>query len=101
VVLGCPKLDDLEAHIQRLADILEGARPRSLTVVHMEVPCCHGFVFAAEKAIEMSGVNLPLYQIMVGRNGEILRQEEIVSGRMAQPASAPDDARLDRSCPHG
>ncbi len=101
VAIGCPKLDDLEAHIQRLADILQGARPRSLTTVFMEVPCCHGFLYAAEEAIQRSGVDLPLYQIMIGRNGEILRQEEVFSGKMAQSASAPVGARSEGSCPHG
>jgi len=78
VAIGCPKLDDLDAHINRLAEILEGAKPKSLTVVHMEVPCCRGFIYAAEKAIEKSGVNLPLRRIMIGIKGEILEQEELV-----------------------
>ncbi|HOO44730.1 MAG TPA: 4Fe-4S binding protein, partial [Deltaproteobacteria bacterium] len=44
VAMGCPKLDNLEAHIIRLSEILERAVPRSLTVVHMEVPCCRAFL---------------------------------------------------------
>ena len=59
-------------------EILEGAKPRSLTVLYMEVPCCRGFVYAAEKAIEKSGVNLPLRRIMIGVKGDILEQEELV-----------------------
>jgi Pyruvate/2-oxoacid:ferredoxin oxidoreductase delta subunit len=74
VALGCPKLDDLEAHITRLAEILKVAHPRSLTVVHMEVPCCRGFVFAAEEALKRSGVSLPLSRIMISRNGDILEE---------------------------
>jgi len=81
VAIGCPKLDDLEAHIERLAEILKGARPRSLTVVHMEVPCCRGFLYAAEKAIEKSGVDVPLGRIQVGIKGEIQEREEPVAGR--------------------
>lgn len=77
IAIGCPKLDDLDAHIERLADILEGARPRSLTVAHMEVPCCHGFVYAAEKAIERAGVDVPLKKIMIGRAGDILEEVEL------------------------
>ncbi|MFH1538456.1 MAG: 4Fe-4S dicluster domain-containing protein [bacterium] len=75
VAMGCPKLDDLEAHIERLADIIEGAELRSLTVAHMEVPCCHGFMHAAEQAIERAGVNIPLRRIVIGRRGEILKEE--------------------------
>ena len=77
IAIGCPKLDDLDAHINRLAQILEGAQPKSLTVVHMEVPCCRGFVHAAMKAIELSGIDLPLHRIMIGIQGEILEEETI------------------------
>jgi len=77
IAIGCPKLDDLDAHIHRLTQILKGAAPKSLTVVHMEVPCCRGFVHAATKAIELSGINLPLRRIMVGIHGEILERETI------------------------
>lgn len=88
VALGCPKLDDLEAHISRLAEILKGARPRSLTVVHMEVPCCHGFVYAAEKAIRLSGAEIPLRRVQIGINGEIMEEENLGGGQVAEGAGA-------------
>ena len=77
VAMGCPKLDDLDAHIERLADILAGARPRSLTVVHMEVPCCGAFVSAAHRAIELAGVDIALGRIIISREGDILKQENL------------------------
>jgi len=77
VAMGCPKLDNLEEHIAKLTQILETAQLKSLTVVHMEVPCCKGFVYAAEKAIEQAGVDLPLGTIIIGRTGEILSREEV------------------------
>jgi ferredoxin len=76
VACGCPKLDNLEEHIERLTEILIGAHPRSLTVVYMEVPCCGGFVFAGEKAIEASGLDIPLKLIKIGRKGELLQNEQ-------------------------
>lgn len=75
VAMGCPKLDDLQAHIERLSEIIRLAKPGSITVVHMEVPCCRGFVYAAQKAIEQAGVEVPLGRLMVGRSGEILEAE--------------------------
>lgn len=81
VALGCPKFDDLEAHIERLADILVGAHPKSLTVVYMEVPCCRGFVYAAEQAIERAGIYIPFRRIMIGRTGDILEEEELSPGQ--------------------
>ncbi|MBN2297744.1 MAG: 4Fe-4S binding protein [Deltaproteobacteria bacterium] len=74
VAMGCPKLDNLEAHIQRLAEILKGALLKSLTVVHMEVPCCKAFVSAAHEAIRRSGVNVPLNYIIIGRDGTIMKE---------------------------
>jgi ferredoxin len=77
IAIGCPKLDDLEAHIERLVQILAGAQPNSLTVVHMEVPCCSGFLYAATEAIERSGVKVPLKRIIISRSGEVLTDEEL------------------------
>ncbi|HHO75829.1 MAG TPA: 4Fe-4S ferredoxin [Deltaproteobacteria bacterium] len=72
VAMGCPKLDDLEAHIVRLAEILKGAFLKSLTVVHMEVPCCRAFLSAAREAIRRSGIDVPLKYIVIGRSGTII-----------------------------
>jgi Pyruvate/2-oxoacid:ferredoxin oxidoreductase delta subunit len=78
IAIGCPKLDNIETHIDRLAQILTEARPKSLTIVHMEVPCCSRFLYAATKAIERSTVKLPSKRIIIGRSGDILADEELV-----------------------
>jgi hypothetical protein len=77
VAIACPKLDDIEKHIQRLADILSQATPRELTIVHMEVPCCTGLVHAALKAADLAGVHIPIKHIIISRRGEIQAEEEI------------------------
>jgi len=38
IAIACPKLDDTGAYVQKIADILTTGKPKSLTVVHMEVP---------------------------------------------------------------
>ena len=76
VVMACPKFDDLEGQINRLAAILEASHPKSLAVVIMEVPCCRGLLFAAEKAIELSGVNVPLTRMVIGRDGKIVGSKQ-------------------------
>jgi ferredoxin len=81
IALACPKLDDAQAHIRKLAAVLAEAQPRSLSVVHMEVPCCHGLMFVAQKAVEMAGVNTPIKAIVVGRDGKV--QEDPGMLRMA------------------
>jgi ferredoxin len=72
VLMACPKLDDFEAHLAKLTSILEHTRIKSLTVVHMEVPCCAGLTYMARKAIAASGQDVPLKEITVGVRGDVL-----------------------------
>jgi NAD-dependent dihydropyrimidine dehydrogenase PreA subunit len=72
VVIGCPKLDDGRAYVGKLADIFRQSAPKSLTVVHMEVPCCTNLMRIAAEAIEISGVALPLDEITISRRGQIV-----------------------------
>jgi len=76
VAMGCPKLDNVEAHVQRLAEIIRHSSLKSLTVAHMEVPCCHGFVRVAQEALKRSGVSLPLGRLEIGRDGRVLGGQE-------------------------
>ena len=70
LVIACPKLDNFEAHLRKLTEILRHAEPKSLTVVHMEVPCCFGLVHMAKQAILASGKDIPLKEIMIGIKGD-------------------------------
>ena len=72
LLVACPKLDDFPAHQQKLTDILAQSDVRSLTVVHMEVPCCSGLLHMAREAIKASGKNIPLKEVTIGVRGEIL-----------------------------
>lgn len=74
VAMGCPKLDNLDAHIERLTEIVRKGGIRGLTVVHMEVPCCSGFVHAAQAAVQRAGSDIPVRHIMIARGGEIVEQ---------------------------
>ncbi len=84
VAIACPKLDDVEKHISRLAEILAQATPKTLTVVHMEVPCCTGLVHVAIEALKRSGVNIPMKHTVISRGGEILAEEAIRNSKHAQ-----------------
>lgn len=71
LLIACPKLDDVEAHLEKLTQIVAQSGLRSLTVARMEVPCCGGLVFLAKKAIEASGRKIPLNAITIGVQGDI------------------------------
>ena len=70
LVIACPKLDNFEAHLRKLTEILRHSEPSSLTVVHMEVPCCFGLVHMAQQAILASGKNIPFKEITIGVKGD-------------------------------
>jgi ferredoxin len=70
LLIACPKLDDFQAHLNKLTEILLRADLKSLTVVHMEVPCCSGLVYMAKQAILNSGKNVPLREITIGVKGD-------------------------------
>lgn len=73
VVIGCPKLDNAKAYIEKLAAMLTQSAVQSLTVVHMEVPCCTNLVWIANEAIALAGRQLPLHEITISRSGAIRR----------------------------
>ena len=75
VAIACPKFTDLDQTIGRLAAVIRDGGIGSLTVVHIEVPCCRGLVYAAERAVERAGVEIELTRIKVGRDGQVLEDE--------------------------
>jgi len=72
VVIGCPKFDDARAYAQKLTEILQQNNIASVTVVHMEVPCCTGLKWAVNKALEGSGKQIPTKEYEVKIGGEIV-----------------------------
>jgi NAD-dependent dihydropyrimidine dehydrogenase PreA subunit len=70
LLIGCPKLDDGQAYLQKLTAILTQNDIRSLTVLHMEVPCCSGLIMLARQAIAASGKSVPLETVRIGVQGE-------------------------------
>lgn len=79
VLLGCPKFDDVNEYVQRFADIFAAAEIRKVTVVDMEVPCCSALPRIVHKGMEMSGKNIPMEEVVIARNGDILRKHSKAS----------------------
>jgi len=74
LVIGCPKLDDVEAYVEKLAEILRVNDVASIDVAYMEVPCCFGLVRLVRTALADSGKDIPLHLIKIGIGGEILER---------------------------
>jgi len=71
LLVACPKLDDFQAHLKKLTDILSRSFVKSLTVVHMEVPCCSGLVHMVKQAMQLAGKDIPLKEVTIGIKGDM------------------------------
>lgn len=72
VVVGCPKLDDVEDYIRRLTELLENNDVPEIVVAHMEVPCCFGMRHIIESALKDSERKVPVRVVTMTVKGEIL-----------------------------
>jgi NAD-dependent dihydropyrimidine dehydrogenase PreA subunit len=71
LLVACPKLDNYEAHLAKLSEILRQSDVKSLTVLRMEVPCCAGLTRMAMQAILSSDKDIPFKESIIGTRGEI------------------------------
>jgi len=72
LVIACPKLDETEGYVEKLAELIKRNGLKSLTVAIMTVPCCSGLERIVRLAVEMSGVRLEVKKIVVGLDGRIV-----------------------------
>jgi Fe-S-cluster-containing hydrogenase component 2 len=77
IILGCPKLDDSEFYIEKLAAILKANKLNSLTVIHMEVPCCSGLTHIARQAISKNKIEMSFEDVTIDLQGNVSRTETI------------------------
>ena len=70
VLIGCPKLDDAGAYIDKISEIVRAGKPRSIKVVRMEVPCCGGIVEIVKQAIKKAGEVLPFEVVTITIDGK-------------------------------
>jgi Pyruvate/2-oxoacid:ferredoxin oxidoreductase delta subunit len=72
VIIFCPKLDsDIDGYIAKLAEIFSRHAIKSITVVHMEVPCCGGVRYVVDQARERSGKKIPVMERTITIQGGI------------------------------
>jgi len=71
LVIGCPKLDEGDLYTEKLAEIFKANNLKSVTVAHMEVPCCFGLNHIVSEAMKLSGKKIPVKEITIGIQGDI------------------------------
>ncbi|MFC1866367.1 ATP-binding protein [Chloroflexota bacterium] len=72
ILIACPKLDDFNFHLAKLAEILRQQTVKSIHVIRMEVPCCSGLKRMAEMAVESSGKKIPVQESIISIGGKVL-----------------------------
>ncbi|EJG07646.1 4Fe-4S ferredoxin iron-sulfur binding domain-containing protein [Methanofollis liminatans DSM 4140] len=78
LLLFCPKLDaDIEGYVAKLAEIFSRHTIRSVTVLHMEVPCCGGVRHVVDRALQRSGKAVPVEDRTIMITGRVAAEGEV------------------------
>lgn len=69
LVIACPKLDETEGYVEKLAALIRQNDLRSLTVAIMTVPCCSGLYQIVEEAVAQSGTKIKIQKKVIHIDG--------------------------------
>jgi len=73
LIILCPKLDKtIDQYVDKLAEIFEKQAIKSITIVHMEVPCCSGIEVIVKRALEKAQKNIIIKDYTISINGDIV-----------------------------
>jgi len=72
LVIACPKLDETQGYVEKLAALIRDNELASLTVAIMTVPCCSGLERIVRAAVELSGVRIEVNKVVVGIDGRVV-----------------------------
>ncbi len=76
LAIACPKLDQGQnIYLEKLTKLIDDSTINTLTVTIMEVPCCGGLLQIARTAIQNAKRNIPLKLIIIGIDGNIIKEE--------------------------
>ncbi|MBS4031438.1 MAG: 4Fe-4S binding protein [Clostridiales bacterium] len=79
VAVGCPKLDDAMAYVDKLAEMIRVNDFKSITVAHMEVPCCSGLISVVREALKRSGKNVPVETVKITLDGTANEKQQLTA----------------------
>jgi NAD-dependent dihydropyrimidine dehydrogenase PreA subunit len=72
LIIFCPKLDGAtDLYIDKLTEIFKNNTIKSVTVLHMEVPCCFGTTQVVEEALKRSGKKIAMKDYTISIKGKI------------------------------
>jgi len=77
LLVGCPKLDNTQVYVEKLSHMFKENNINSVSVVHMEVPCCTGLVQLVQEALRQSGASIPTTLYRVGIKGDFVEERTL------------------------
>ncbi|NLZ17574.1 MAG: 4Fe-4S ferredoxin [Desulfobulbaceae bacterium] len=77
VMMGCPKFDDQELYVERFTEIFKTRKLKSLTILIMEVPCCHSMLQIIKRALDAAKPSFPVQYAVVSLQGEIQERQSL------------------------
>ncbi len=75
VVIGCPKFDDIQFYMERFNEYVTESKIKSISVVHMEVPCCHALSRAVKAVMDGLGNPIPAKRYVISLDGKLTEEE--------------------------
>lgn len=73
LIMLCPKLDnDIDIYIDKLSNIFINKNIKSVSIVHMEVPCCGGVETIVKEAINKANKNIIIKDYTISIEGELI-----------------------------
>lgn len=73
LIILCPKLDKtIEEYVDKLAEIFKLQNIHSISIVHMEVPCCSGIEVIVRRALKQAEKDIEIKDYTISINGEII-----------------------------
>jgi len=76
LVVLCPKLDNArQEYVEKLKEIVTRHTIQSITIAHMEVPCCSAVRSMVQEALSLSGREVELHDVTVSIQGDLLGME--------------------------
>jgi ferredoxin len=73
LIIFCPKLDKtMEEYVDKLFEIFQKQEIKSISIVHIEVPCCSGIKIIVQRALKKAQKNIIIKDDTISINGEII-----------------------------
>jgi len=61
--------------VEKLTAMIDDAKVNTITVMMMEVPCCHSLLKLVQMALQNATRKVPVKAVIVSASGEVLSEE--------------------------